>query len=329
MRRRRLHGGGGFFTVAPAKRRPRAMTLAPPSTEALKAQADARDSIAGILWMVFAVFVFVGMDAMAKWQTETYPVVQIIFFRAVFGTLVLLPFLLRGRGIVAQLKTKRSGLHFVRSMIGCLSLFAFFLSYRYLALADAIAISFVSPLFMTALSVPFLREHVGWRRWCAIGVGFMGVLVIVRPGGGLFTIHALLPVLGAFTYALVGVTIRLLSRTESPVTIVFYFGVFSSLVAGAALPFFWVTPVSAIDWIGQIGIGLIGGIAQLAMTNAFRLAPVSVASPFEYTGIVWAALVGFLVWGDLPAASTWGGAALVIGSGLYILHRQTLVARGR
>lgn len=303
------------------------MTLAPPATTLDKANKDARDAVAGILWMAFAVCVFTGMDAMAKWQSERYHVVQIIFFRAVFGTLVVLPFLMRGQGILAQLRTGRPVLHLIRSIIGCLSLLAFFLSYQNLALADAIAISFVSPLFMTALSVPFLREQVGWRRWSAIGVGFVGVLIIVRPGGSLFNLFALLPIFGAFTYALVGVTIRVLSRTESSVTIVFYFGVFSSIVAGLALPFFWQTPQSATDWLGQIGIGLVGGIAQLAMTNAFRLAPVSVVSPFEYSGIVWATLIGYMVWGDLPAAGTWTGAALVIGSGLYILHREALRAR--
>ncbi|MFA5123122.1 DMT family transporter [Zavarzinia sp.] len=284
--------------------------------------------IGGIGLMALGVMLFTGMDAMAKWQSERYDVLQLIFFRAFFGTMVLIPFMLRAGGFAVAVRTRRPGLHFMRGMIGTVSLFTFFLAYRYLELADAIALSFVSPLFMTALSVPILGEQVGWRRWTAIAVGFLGVLVIVRPGGGLFTPLALLPIAGAFTYALVGVTIRVLSRTEASVTIVFYFGLFSSIVAGLGLPFVWQTPASLQDWIGQIGIGLIGGVAQMAMTSAFSRAPVSVVAPFDYTAIIWASVLGYLVWGDVPVAGTFAGAALVIGSGLYILHRETRLRRG-
>ena len=302
------------------------MTSTPPAvTEGALANrlGPARSNIVGILWMVLAVFVFTGMDSMAKWQSERYHVVQLVFFRAVFGLLVLLPFLMRGQGILAKLRTRRPGLHLARSVIGTFSLFAFFLSYRHLALADAVSLSFVSPLFMTGLSVLLLGETVGWRRWSAVMLGFCGVLVMMRPGGDLFSPYALLPLVGAFAYALVGVTIKVLSRSEPTVTIVFYFGLFSSVVSGIFLPFVWRMPVDAVDWIGQIGIGLLGGLAQVAMTLAFTRAPVSVVSPFEYTGIVWAVALGYLVWGDLPAATTWIGAALVVISGLYILHRET------
>ncbi|PWR23590.1 DMT family transporter [Zavarzinia compransoris] len=290
-------------------------------------QVQARDAVAGILWMVLAVFIFIGMDALAKWQAERYHVAQLVFFRSTFGLFVVLPFLLHGTGLRAKLKSRRLGLHFVRAAVGTISLFAFFLAYQKLALADVIALSFISPLLMTALSVPLLGETVGWRRWTAIGVGFLGVLVMVQPGGGLFSAYALLPLAGAFTYALVGVTIRVLSRTEEPATIVFFFGLFSSVTACLFLPFVWVTPADLTDWAGQIGIGLIGGLAQLAMTTAFRRAPVSVVSPFEYTGIVWGVAIGFAFWGELPSLAVWAGCGLVVGSGLYILHREASLAR--
>jgi drug/metabolite transporter (DMT)-like permease len=280
----------------------------------------------GMLLMCLGVAMFTVMDALAKWQAERYDVLQVVFFRAAFGIVPMLPILLRG-GVRRLLYTNRLGLHLLRGLIGTVSLIVFFLSFRYLELADAVVLSFASPLFMTALSVPILGETVGWRRWTAIFVGLAGVIVMVQPGGDLFTLLALLPIFGAFTYALVGVTIKILSRTEESVTIVFYFSVFAAIIAGAALPFVWVTPADASDWIGQISIGLIGGVAQLAMTQAFRLAPVSAIAPFDYSAIIWATLVGYWVWGDLPSTWTWAGAVLVVGSGLYILQRETSLAR--
>lgn len=293
----------------------------------VEGRQQGQDAVAGILWMVVAVFIFIGMDALAKWQAERYHVAQLVFFRSFFGLLVVLPFLARGSGIRAKLRTRRLGLHVLRAAVGTISLFAFFLAYQFLGLADAIALSFVSPLLMTAMSVPLLGETVGWRRWTAIGVGFAGVLIMVQPGSGLFSPYALLPLLGAFCYALVGVTIRVLSRTEEAATIVFFFGVFSSLTAALFLPFVWVTPADMVDWLGQVAIGLVGGVAQLAMTLAFRRAPVSVVSPFEYTGIVWGVVIGFAVWGELPSVAVWAGCVLVIGSGLYILQREAALAR--
>lgn len=280
----------------------------------------------GMLLMCLGVALFTVMDALAKWQAERYDVLQIVFFRSFFGMVPMLPLLLRG-GVRRLLHTRRPGLHFLRGVIGTVSLITFFLAYRYLELADAIVLSFCSPLFMTCLSVPILGETVGWRRWTAIGVGFVGVLIMVQPGGDLFTLLALLPLFGAFTYALVGVTIKILSRTEESVTIVFFFGAFAAAISGVALPFVWVTPMDASDWLGQAAIGLIGGVAQLAMTQAFRLAPVSAIAPFDYTAVIWATLIGYWIWGDLPSEWTWIGAILVVGSGLYILHRETRLAR--
>lgn len=301
------------------------MSLAPPTAPIGSASPLVRrqDAGAGILWMVLAVGIFSVMDALAKWQAETYHVAQLIFFRSFFGLLVLLPFLMRGRGILAKLHSRQIGLHAVRTVFGLASLFAFFLSVRYLELADAVVLSFASPLFLTGLSVLLLGEHVGWRRWAAILVGFMGVLVMMRPGGDLFTIYALLPLAGALAYAVVGIFIRVLSRTEETVTIVFYFGLFGTLATGVMLPFVWIAPVSAADWVAQIGIGVCGGLAQMAMTNAFSRAPLAVVAPFDYTAIIWSVLFGYAVWGDMPALTTWAGTAIVVASGLYILHRET------
>lgn len=304
------------------------MSTEPASAAPILTRPHDGNVLNGMLLMCLGVVLFTIMDALAKWQSERYDVLQIVFFRSLFGAVPMLPLLLRG-GVRRLLYTRRPGLHLVRGLIGTLSLITFFLAYRNLELADAIVLSFVSPLFMTALSVPILGEAVGWRRWSAILVGFLGVVVMVQPGGDLFTLMALLPIAGAFTYALVGVTIKILSRTEESVTIVFYFSVFATLISGLAMPFVWVTPATIDDWVGQISIGLIGGVAQLAMTQAFRQAPVSVVAPFDYTAIIWATLLGYWFWDDLPGAWTWAGAALVVGSGLYILHRETRLARGK
>jgi len=302
------------------------MSIEPVAAAPLLTKPHDGNVLNGMLLMCLGVAMFTGMDALAKWQAERYDVLQIVFFRSAFGIVPMLPLLLRG-GVRRLLRTRRLGLHLLRGAIGTVSLITFFLAYRYLELADAIVLSFASPLFMTALSVPILGETVGWRRWTAIGVGFAGVIVMVQPGGDLFTLLALLPLFGAFTYALVGVTIKILSRTEESVTIVFFFSVFAALISAVSLPFVWVTPADISDWIGQISIGLIGGVAQLAMTQAFRLAPVSAIAPFDYSAVIWATLIGYWVWGDLPSTWTWAGAVLVVGSGLYILQRETSLAR--
>jgi drug/metabolite transporter (DMT)-like permease len=178
--------------------------------------------------------------------------------------------------------------------------------------------------------MPLLGEQVGVRRWSAVVVGFMGVLLMTRPGAEALAPGALLALSGAVFYALAMISIRKLSRTEHPTAIVFYFTLFATLAAAASLPFGqWVTPKSLTDLGLLITIGLIGGFAQFAMTHAFRLAPIAIVAPFDYLAVVFAMVLGYAVWGDLPDAWILGGAAVVILSGLYILHRETVLARRR
>jgi drug/metabolite transporter (DMT)-like permease len=182
------------------------------------------------------------------------------------------------------------------------------------------------PIFLTALSVPLLAEKVGIRRWSAVVVGFLGVLVMTRPGTGVLQFGALLAINGAVFYALAMVLVRRLSMTESPTTIVFYMTLFSTIASGFVLPFFWVDP-DPIGWLLLTCIGLLGGVAQMAMTQAFRAAPVATIAPFEYLALVFATGFGFGIWGDVPDAYIITGATIVVASGLYILHRETV--RGR
>jgi drug/metabolite transporter (DMT)-like permease len=275
--------------------------------------------------MLLQAFLFSAMDALVKLATVRHPTGQIIFFRNLFA-LVPLYFFIRQAGGLGILRTQRLGQHILRSLGGIASMFCLFLAYAYLPLADAMAIATAGPIFLTALSVPLLGEHVGWRRWAAVFAGFIGILIITRPGSGVFGVAALLPLAGAFFYALAMVQIRKLSTSEPPARIVFYFTIAAVVLGGASLPWQWVTP-TPLSLVYLVGIGLVGGFAQMAMTHAFRLAPVAVVAPFDYTALVFATGFGYAIWGQIPDRFVWAGAAIVIASGLYILHRETVRRR--
>jgi drug/metabolite transporter (DMT)-like permease len=275
--------------------------------------------------MLLQAFLFSAMDALVKLATVRHPTGQIIFFRNLFA-LVPLYIFIRQAGGLGILRTQRLGQHILRSLGGIASMFCLFLAYAYMPLADAMAIATAGPIFLTALSVPLLGEHVGRRRWAAVFAGFIGILIITRPGSGVFGVTALLPLAGAFFYALAMVQIRKLSTSEPPARIVFYFTIAAVVLGGASLPWQWVTP-TPLSLVYLVGIGLVGGFAQMAMTHAFRLAPVAVVAPFDYTALVFATGFGYAIWGQIPDQFVWAGAAIVIASGLYILHRETVRRR--
>lgn len=276
----------------------------------------------GIANILIAVALFAVMDAIVKWLSVYYPVSQLVFFRSLLAFVPLSVMIARDGGW-RGLRTSRPGGHVLRSLIGMTSMVLFFWAFAVLPLAEAVAISFSGPLFLTLLSIPLLGERVGPRRWLAVLAGFVGVLLIVRPGSGLFGLTALIPVGAALGFALAMICVRRLSITESNTAIVFYFTLTCTAVSALALPFEWVTPALE-HWLPLIAIGLIGGTAQLFMTQAFRLAPASTVAPFEYTAIVFALSFGVLIWNEIPDAWMLVGTAIVIGSGLYILHRELL-----
>ncbi len=278
-------------------------------------------TLRGIVLMCAAVLCFTVMDAMIKHLAGRYPTLQLVFARNVFALIPVIYPLMKDGGF-KLLRTRRPIGHALRAVFGLISMCCFFYAYGQLELATVIAIGFSAPLFMTALSVPMLGEPVGWRRWTAVLVGFVGVLIMTRPGAGMLEVTALVAVLGAFLYALVVVVIRKLGATEHPATIVLYFTFTSAMVSGAAMPFLWVTPTLA-DWPFLVGIGLLGGIAQLTMTRAFMQAPVAVIAPFEYSSMLWAVMLGYFFWGEVPDRWVWVGTVIVVGSGLYILYRET------
>jgi len=290
-----------------------------PAIDALE-QERARATGHGISFMLLSVALFSGMDGLIKWLGADYPTLQIVFFRSLFAFVPLSFFLFRS-GSLAALKTRSLRGHILRAMVGLSAMSIFFYAFSKMPLANVVAIGFAAPLFVTALSVPLLGERVGPRRWTAIVIGFIGVLTMVRPDEGVFERVAWLALAGTVFYALAMIFVRRLSRTETSVAIVFYFSLACTLVSGAVLPFVWVTP-DALGWTLLIAVGLIGGLAQLAMTNAFRLAEASVVAPFDYSAMLWTAMVGYLFWQEVPGLHIWLGVAVVVASGLYIAQRE-------
>ncbi|MHA1601307.1 MAG: DMT family transporter [Alphaproteobacteria bacterium] len=288
-----------------------------------RAQAVTR----GIVLMLISVVLFSCMDVVVKWLGATYPILQIVFFRSLFAFIPLGLFIFRGIGLAA-LRTRRPFQHAVRSLVGLMAMICFFYAFSQMPLANAVAIGFAAPMFMTALSVPLLGEKVGIRRWTAVLVGFAGVLVIVRPDAGVLHAAAPIALAGTVFYALAMIFVRRLGRTETSTSIVFYFTLCCTLISGIFMPFVWVAP-DAEGWVLLILVGLIGGLAQMAMTNAVRLADISIVAPFDYTALLWTALFGFLIWSDIPGIHVWLGAVIVVASGIYILYREAHIGLPR
>ncbi len=284
----------------------------------LPSLAARNDPRRGICLVVVSTVLLAIVWALAKLLAARYPIEEISFFRSAFA-FVPVGVMLAANGGGALLRTHRLLGHVWRSVIGVTSMVLGFVSYHLMPLADAVALSFTAPLLVTALSVPLLGEKVGVRRWSAVVVGFLGVLLIVRPGGTMFNLGALAALGGAVGTALVVVTIRQLNRTEKPTTIVFYYTVFSTLLTALPLPAVWVTP-SGADWGLLAATGLIGGSSQYFMTRALELTRAAVIGPFNYVSLLWAALFGWAIWGDVPAAHVFAGSAVVVASGVFILY---------
>lgn len=282
--------------------------------------------LAGVLSIVTATLFFGVMDASIKWLAETYPVPQVTFFRAVFGLVPLLPAVLHSRG--AALRLKRPGPSALRSLLAPIAMLCIFGSFHLLPLAEATVISFGAPILMAALAVPMLREPVGWRRWSAILVGFVGVLIVVRPAGMTLSTGAALALAGTVFYSLLMVWGRRLLREESATGLSFWAMTAAAVTMGAVMPWFWVTPT-----LPDLGImammGISGGIATFFLTRGYQLAPVAVLAPFDYMNLPVATFTGWLIWRELPGDYVWWGAAVIIASGLYIVYREHQTKRPR
>ena len=288
----------------------------PPS---LRTRLDLRR---GIVLMCGAVILFTISSTMVKGLGQGYPVSQIVFFRCLLAFLPLY-FAIRRSGGWHVLRTKRPGAHAFRVIVGGFALFIGFYALTLMPLADYFAFTYAAPLFATMLSIPVLGERVGIRRWSAVAVGFVGVLIMLQPGVKTFAFAEMVAIAAAFTYALAIIAVRNLARTESSAATVFYFTLVGLVLAGVLMPFEWRTPTLK-EWALLLGIGLVSGAGQILMTDSYRLAPPAVVAPFDYTSMIWALIFGYALFGDFPDPVVLVGATVVIASGVYIIYRETV-----
>ena len=275
----------------------------------------------GVSALVGAVFFFSFADALGKWFGHAgYDSFQIVFLRYSFGLIpVAIAIAVVG---VAGLRTKRPWVHVLRGLFMFAALTFFFRGLKYMPLAEGIAVAFSAPLFVTALSYPVLRERVGLFRWGAVLVGFVGALIILQPGTETFRPEALYIVAAAFFFALAVLTTRRISVTETNVAMYTYSTIFAGLATIPALPFVWV-PIDTSHLGLFLLLGLIAGAASFLMIVAYRNSPAAVNAPFDYTSLIWGALMGWIVWNETPGANVWIGALIVVAAGLTITYRET------
>jgi drug/metabolite transporter (DMT)-like permease len=290
------------------------------------AVAPRRDEpMRGIPLFLGSITLFSVSDALAKHLGQTLPPVEIAWLRyLVFFGLALLP-LMRPGG-ARLVRSRAPGLQVLRGVGVAGSAIAFITALRYMPLAEATAINFVSPAFVTILSVIFLAERVGWRRWTALAIGMAGMLIIVRPGAAAFQLEALLPMVSSACWACAAVVTRRMAGVDPPATTLLWTAGTGFVLMSLALPFgvTWPTPTQL--GLGLL-IGLVSSIAQWLVVLAYRTAPASVLAPFSYSQLITSGLLGLLVFGALPDGWTLVGAAVIAASGLYTAHRERVRAR--
>ena len=277
----------------------------------------------GIAFMCAGVASLCVNDAMAKLLTATYSPLQILFMRNVIALPLAIALTIAMSGVPA-LRSHRPLAHLLRGFLWIAATMFFFTSLMHLGLAEATAIIFVAPLFITAISAIFLREHVGWRRWLAVLIGFLGVLIVVRPGGAAFQPAALLPVGAAIVYAVLMISSRFVDKRETVWTLLLWLTGTGAFLSAFIVPFVWV-PLRGEDVWLFLGVAAFGTAGMTMMSQAFRMAPATVVAPLDYTALIWATGLGFLIWGDVPDLATYLGAAVIIASGIYVILRESRV----
>ena len=289
-----------------------------PATRTAPARADR--PFRGIA-LILASTVFLGAsDVTAKYLSATLPSIEIAWIRFLVFALIMSPAMVPGSPLYA-LRSQRPGLQAMRG-VALLGSSLFFISgLRFLPIAEASATGFVAPLFVTALSIVFLGETVGVRRWLATAVGLIGVLIILRPGTGAFHPAAFFPIVSALAWACTLIMTRMMSGTDHAITTMTYSSIVGVCILSALVPFVWVAP-SWHDILFGIFIGLASTAGQWIVVLAFRYADASVLAPFSYTQLLWVSILGFVIFGEVPDIWTVIGAVFIVGSGLYTAHRE-------
>ena len=279
----------------------------------------------GFLYMFISVCAFSVMDVIVKWS-EDYPVGQVLFFRGLCGVIPIL-FLIPKDRYFDFYKTKRPFLHLKRCLAGLIAIVAIFIALRKLPLAMVVSITFAAPIFTTILSIFFLNEKVGLYRWMAVIVGFVGIIVISEPGYSSLNIYYLYPIIFCLGLSYVAIAIRQLSSTE-PVWLIglffsisiFILSIFSIFTEGWTLPSFK-------DLFLLSMVGILGGLANLWLTQSYKFSEVSLVTPLKYLALVFAIIFGYLFWGEIPTIKTLIGSALVIFSSIIIFRREVYLKR--
>jgi drug/metabolite transporter (DMT)-like permease len=294
--------------------------------------------IKAVLLKIASALLFAVMSVLVRWLGERYPVGQVVFFRSAFAILpVVVIYAWRGE-LEAAIRMGRPFGHIGRGLTAVGAMFCNFSALARLPVVDATAISFVSPLFTVALSALILKERVRIYRWSAVVIGFSGVLVMLAPyldlarstASQVGVIGAMLGVVGAFFAAGSTIQTRAMTRTETTSSIVFYFSLICALAGLATWPLGWIMPTWA-ELTALIVIGFCGGLAHILLTESYRLAPASLIAPFDYTSMLWALLLGFLVFGEVPGVFVYIGAGIIVAAGLFVIwrERQLGLARAR
>jgi S-adenosylmethionine uptake transporter len=281
-------------------------------------------SVKGALWMIAAAGFFAGLTGMIRYLSEDLHPFEIAFFRNLFGLMIMVPWLMRVG--VMRLRTKRLRLYTWRGLTGALAMLTWFYALSLMPLADAVALSFTSPLFATAGAALFLSERVGSRRWSATAVGFIGAMLILRPGPGTFEAGAMVVLVSAAAMAATALMVKDLSRTEPVDAVVVYTVVFMTPLTALPALFVWQTP----DWehlIWLVALGAVGTLGNIAAVRAFAVAEASALFPYDFVRLPFVALIGFLAFSEIPDRWTWIGAGVIALSSLYIAHREARLER--
>ena len=281
------------------------------------------NQLLGLLLFLINLVVMVAISSLVKIESEHVPLPVILFFRFAIALLPLI-IIARWKQGKIDLTTSRPWDHIIRSASGIFALSMFFLAISLIPLADATAISYCSPLFITILAIPLLAEKVGWRRWSAVLVGMVGMLIIANPTGAEFSIGTLAAVLSAIFAAVVVIWLRRMSDTEDTSTIAIFYN-----FSGAVLFLAWwfvadYDGIPVASYPSLIALGLLAGVQQFCFAASFRYAEASFLAPFEYTVLILAAATGYFLWQEIPTLQTWIGAAIIVASGLIIAKRESV-----
>ena len=282
----------------------------------------------GIACITAGIFCLTVSDTMAKWLGSTYSPMQILFLRGALAVIVLLLLAARLGGKNAVL-TQNLGIHLLRGALNVITAYCFYLSLTLLPQAEATAIAFSAPFFVTIISVLFLKEKVALSGWLALLTGFVGVLLVVRPSPGHMQWAALLPLGTALGYAIMMTTSRYIKAQESMLTMMLYLALGQAVFSGPLMAWVWQPVQSSAHLLGFAGVALFSTLGLGLITQAFRIAPASVVAPFDYSGLIWAALFGWAVSQEVPSAWFYAGAVLIAGSGIYVAlfhHRKEKAA---